>query len=258
MSLAERARKAGAKILTLDIERMKGEASVEFWDLGDFKNRRISAGDVTAWPRTICVAWKFLNEPVQFAAEWQGDDFLHRVYAAVDAADAVVAHNSRFDLRHLNTAWRDLGLPPPSPYKVIDTLTIARQMFGDESRTLDALCQRLGLIGKVDRYDVEVARAACAGDTKSQNRLARYNKADVLATEELYLRLVGTGWVPGHPHDKRNTDATCCNQCWGTNLTSNGTTIAASLVYALFRCEDCGANVQGGRLHRAATTKGVK
>src|SRR5690349_16180681 len=44
------------KILVYDIERMKGSASVEFWSLSDFKNRRIHADDVTAWPRTICVA----------------------------------------------------------------------------------------------------------------------------------------------------------------------------------------------------------
>jgi hypothetical protein len=50
MTLADRLKTAekvkGANVLVLDIERMKGTAHVEFWDMGDFKNRRLHADTV--------------------------------------------------------------------------------------------------------------------------------------------------------------------------------------------------------------------
>ncbi len=58
-AIRESVKRTHAKILTVDIERMKGAAEVEFWDLGDFKNRRIHADTVTQWPRTICAAWRW-------------------------------------------------------------------------------------------------------------------------------------------------------------------------------------------------------
>jgi hypothetical protein len=192
------------KILVYDIERMKGSASVEFWSLSDFKNRRIHADDVTAWPRTICVAWRFLGEQeTHFASEWDdGPKKMHkRIWDAFNQADITVGHNIKgFDEKHLNTGWRDLGLTPPSPNVPIDTLTVARSRFGDESKTLDALCRRIGLTGKTDRYNVEIARAACAGDPDAQAQIEAYNIGDIDATEALYVTLCpGSSHTPTQP-----------------------------------------------------------
>lgn len=263
MSFAERARGTGSKIVTLDIERMRGRAEVEFWNLDEYKNKRIHASDVVEWPRTILVCWKQLDQArVHWAAEWQdgGPEAMFRaVWHVYDEADIIVGHNIKaFDTKHLNTAWRDLGLPMPSPPKTVDTLTVARQQFGDESKTLDALTTRLGLVGKTDRYDVETARKACAGVVASQTKLRRYCQGDVLATEALYLRL--QGWMPGHPHNKHGTidDRMTCNQCWGNNLTRIGTKLAQQITYIMYRCDDCGAPVQGVRHNRAALTRGAR
>jgi len=189
-------------VLILDIERMKGRAEIEFWDLGDFKNRRIHADDVTLWPRTICAAWNWYDERrVHFAAEWSTgrEDMLRELWDAYDRAQVVVGHNlAAFDSKKLKSEWRDLGLPPPSPSKPIDTLSAARSRFGDESKTLDALCHRIGLTGKSDRYDIEVARAACAGDKDAQDRIRNYNAGDIDATEALYVTLLP--WIKSHPH----------------------------------------------------------
>jgi hypothetical protein len=265
MTLAEREAtrtKRELKILVYDIERIKGEAAVEFWSLSDFKNRRIHADDVTAWPRTICVAWKFLGDKrTQFASEWaDGHDGMHRkIWDAFNAADITVGHNSKaFDEKHLNTGWRDLGMTPPAPSKAIDTLSVARSRFGDESKTLDALCHRLGLAGKSDRYSLEMAKAACSGDKTAQRKLKAYNVGDIAASEALVDRL--RGWIPSHPHNLMGTadDRPTCNQCWGDNLVRNGTKLAQQISYTLYRCADCGANVQGTRHSRAAITRGAR
>jgi hypothetical protein len=232
------------KILVYDIERMKGSAAVEFWSLSDFKNRRIHADDVTAWPRTICIAWRFLGDTeTQFASEWDdGPRKMHkRIWDAFNTADITVGHNSKaFDEKHLNTGWRDLGMRPPSPSKPIDTLSSARSRFGDESKTLDALCQRIGLAGKTDRYQVEVARAACAGDKDAQAQIRAYNVGDIDATEALYVTLLP--WIKSHPHTAPNAGLKrlTCPRCSSSKVKHDGSWTVHVNTYRKYRCRDCG------------------
>jgi hypothetical protein len=267
MSLA--ARVEGARlntpkmtVLTLDIERLPGTFTADFWDLNAFKNRRIHPDTVIEWPRTVCAAWRFYGSAkTEFASVW-GDGtegMLRRVWEAYDQADVLYGHNvDRFDSRKLNSEWRDLGLPPPSPYKVVDTLKEARKTFGDESNTLAALTERLGIDTKTDKYDVTVARAAVAGDPAAQRKIRAYNIGDIAASEALVDRL--RGWIPSHPHNLMGTadDRVTCNQCWGDNLERNGLKLASVLTYVMWRCLDCGANVQGTRHSRAAITRGAR
>jgi hypothetical protein len=244
--IAQTAKRRELKILVYDIERMKGSAEVEFWSLSDFKNRRIHADDVSAWPRTICVAWRFLGDKgVQFASEWDdGQRGMHqRIWDAFNEADITVGHNSKaFDEKHLNSGWRDLGMTPPSPSKPIDTLSVARSRFGDESKTLDALCQRIGLTGKTDRYDVEVARAACDGNKAMQRKIRNYNAGDIDATEALYVSLLP--WIKSHPHVAPNagTDKQVCPRCASDKVAKNGTWTVAVNTYLAYVCRECGGH----------------
>jgi hypothetical protein len=260
-NLSARIVAAAPKVLTLDIERLPGSFTADFWDLNDYKGRRIHADSVVEWPRTICAAWKWYDrKPVEFAAEWEPagrDGMLQRIWDAYDQADIVVGHNlAAFDTKKLKTDWRDAGLPSPSPWKTVDTLRIARTEFGDESRTLDALCKRLGLISKSDRYSVEVARNACDGDKAAQRKLKAYNQGDILATEALYDRL--RGWMPGHPHiGSLDGETMKCNECGSIQYERNGTVLADQIRYVGYRCSNCKANLRSVRHSRAASMRGA-
>lgn len=234
------------RILTIDIERIKGRALVEFFDLSDFKNRRIHADDVTSWPRTICAAWRWYgSKRVEFAAEWEDggrDGMLRRLWETYNQADIVVGHNVQaFDTRKLNGEWwTALHLPPPSPCKFVDTLKVARARFGMESNTLDAICVRLGLPGKVDKYDPAVARAAVDGDKAAQRRLRRYNVGDVESSEMLYDAI--RPWIPSHPHIGLWTGVEdSCGHCGSDRLEPSGWARTAVTAYAQYRCRSCGA-----------------
>jgi hypothetical protein len=263
-------------VLTLDIERLPGRARIQhrgltiegdFWDLSGWKHTigyRIKPEDVIEWPRTICAAWNWYGKDrVHFASEWgKGgrETMLRRIWAAYDKAQLVVGHNvDAFDTKKLKSEWLDLGMTPPSPFKSVDTLKVARREFGYESNTLDALCQRLGISAKTDRYEVAVARAACAGDKTAQARLKGYNCGDIAASVGLYDVL--RPWHPTHPHSVVATlgDEPSCNSCWNAdnNLHPNGFKLANQILYRLYRC-DCGANVQGTRHSRAAITRGAR
>lgn len=249
------------KAVTLDIERIPGRVSMQHrgftikgdvWDLNALKHmtgRRIHADDMTEWPRTICAAWKWYDAPdVEFAAEWNVggyDGFMRTVWDVFDRADLIIGHNAdRFDARHLMGGWAEMGLPAPSPYKVIDTLKIARGSFAYESNTLDALNKRLGIDAKTDKYSVEVARAAVDGHKDAQARIESYNRGDIIASEALFDRL--RPYARNIPHlGMWSGDPLACPNC-GHSMTATGRTVHANVqVYEGYVCPNCGAHGRG-------------
>jgi DNA-directed RNA polymerase subunit RPC12/RpoP len=255
------AKTVNIKAVTLDIERIPGRAKVQhrgltiegdFWDLNGWKHtigRRIHADDVLEWPRTICAAWKFYDEDeVHFAAEWEVggyDGMMQRLWDVLDSCDALIGHNAlAFDGKHLLGGFAEMGLAAPSPYKTIDTLKIARTSFAYESRTLDALAKRLGVDAKTDKYDVATAKAAVGGDKAAQEKLASYNRGDIIASEALYDRL--RPYAKGLPHMGMWTDEpTACPNC-GTAMTATGKTIHTLVQqYDGYACPSCGTHGRG-------------
>lgn len=273
MSLAERFNRPRihaetrrqVRIMTLDIERVPGTAAVQhrgltitgdFWDLSGWKHvigRRIHADDVTAWPQTICAAAKWYDaRPVMFSAVWDeggAEAFMRTVWEWYDEADIVVGHNLQaFDSKHLKAAWAEYGWAPPSPWKTIDTLKIARAEFAFESNTLDALCKRLGVVAKTDKYDVRTALAAVGGDAAAQRKIKLYNQGDVRASEALYDRL--RPHIKNHPHLSMFTgNEWGCPNCGETNLSTNDSGTAYTNVqrYRAYVCPRCGTHVRGNR-----------
>ena len=246
------------RALTIDIERLPGRAVVNhrgltiegpLWDLNAWKHtigRRIHADDVVEWPRTICAAARWYgDDEVVFSAEWEVggyDAFMREVWEWVDSADILVGHNmDAFDAKHLMGGWAEMGLPAPSPFKVIDTLKIARRSFAMESNTLDALAKRLGVDAKTDKYDAKIARAAVAGDKDAQATLEAYNRGDIIASEALFDRL--RPYARGLPHMGMwaNSELACPN-C-GHDMTPTGKTAHANVqAYAALKCGHCGAH----------------
>ena len=264
-----------ARVATLDIERIPGRVRTQHhgftiegdvWDLNalkDMTRRRIHADDMIEWPRTICAAWKWYDSPdVEFAAEWEVggyDGFMRAVWEVFDQADLIIGHNAdRFDARHLMGGWAEMGLPAPSPYKVIDTLKIARGSFAYESNTLDALNKRLGIEAKTDKYDVEVARAAVAGDKEAQARIEGYNRGDIVASEALFDRL--RPYAKGIPHlGMWSDDELACPSC-GSTMTATGKTVHANVQkYEHLHCPNCGAHARGtARLKNPTRTRSAR
>jgi len=264
-----------ARILTLDIERLPGQATLkhrgltitgEFWDLNAWKHtigRRIHPDDVTQWPRSICAAAKWYDQrTVMFTAEWEDgghEAFLRQTWEWYDAADIIVGHNlDRFDTKHLKAGWAEYGWPAPAPTKSVDTLKVARSVFAFESNTLDALCKRLGVPAKSDKYDVATARAACNGDTAAQRKLANYNKGDIRATEAAYDRL--RPWIPNHPNLGLYTnDDRACPNCGSDKRTLlEKDAVTGVTRYAMYRCARCGGTYRANHMRHRVVTRPVR
>lgn len=253
MSLADRVKDSGAKILVVDMERLCGLARV--WDQ---KTTFVPATNFVRHPSTLCFAAKWYgNKATEFHAAWDDyDAMVQRSWEMYDQANIVVTYNGkRFDNKHFRGDWLKAGLPEPSPWKDVDLFQ--SNQFGFTSRSLNHLCEILGLDVKSGRYSMDMAEACMAGDEKAQRTMRRYNVGDVKITEQAYDRL--RGHLPNHPHiGEIAADVLRCNQCGSTSLERNGLTRAVVIDYVLWRCSDCGANVKGMRHSRTAATAGAR
>lgn len=149
----------------------------------------------------LTIAWKWLGEDKVNVAGL--DDFVgyekdrEDDYALValahdlfDEADIVVAHNGiAFDTKKIQARMLIHGFDPPSQYKEVDTLKIARRHFAFTSNKLGDLCQTLGIGTKEATGGFETWKGCMNNDPKSWARMKKYNKHDVVILEELYLRL---------------------------------------------------------------------
>lgn len=232
-----------SKILTLDIERIRGLATVPFWGPYDYKNKRIPPDTVVRAPRTIMYAWKWEDErKVHSIAEWrEGPEAMaQRAYDLYCEADVVVGHNIKgFDSPHLQALVNEYGLVLPKVQHE-DTLLIARKNFNYEFNHLDSLCRRYGLPHKTDKYDPESAERAVAGVVKDQVRIERYCRGDVRASEALgkhYRPLSGINFAA--------IDAVgglVCPYCKSTHVQKRGTAVTkAGYRYPRYQCQACGA-----------------
>lgn len=240
------AKRRELKTLFVDIERLPGSFTADFWDLNAYKGRRIHPDSVNEWPRTICFAalWYGDKRPA-FYSEWEhgADDMHQAAWDLYDQADIVITYNGvSFDNKHITSGWVERDMKRPSPWRDIDLLKVARQSQGWESKTLNSVCRRLGVETKDGKYDVETARAAVAGDARAQRYLKRYNLGDVTILPAVYERLMP--WIKGHPHvaPTLGLEHPTCPRCGSDNVQRNGTHTPAVIHYLRYLCGECGGH----------------
>ena len=254
MSLADRVteqvKQRELNTLLVDIERLPGSFTADFWDLNAFKNRRIHPDLVTEWPTTVCFTGLWYGPPPPgqpkrpiFHAAWEdgGADAMYQAaFDLYDKADICITYNGiGFDNRHLTSGWTERGMGRPSPWRDVDLLRVARQSQGWESKTLDSVCKRLKIPAKNDHYTVEVARAAMAGDATAQRKLRSYNVNDTKIMAAVYERLLP--YVKGQPHVAPSLGLTTptCPRCGSTDVTRQGTYSPGVYNYVQLRCNVC-------------------
>jgi len=177
-------------------------------------------------------------------------DLMQTLHTLLDAADIVVAHNGkRFDVRKIKARFILNGLPPPSPFKVVDTLIEARREFAFTSNRLVALTDQLVPEQKKDDHKefpgFELWAQCLKGNRRAWRAMRTYNRQDVLALEALYLKL--RPWMTGHPNVAAYSDPDdiACPKCGSHNLERRGHAYTQTSKYQRYRCRDCGGWARG-------------
>lgn len=172
-----------------------------------------------------------------------GDDerIIRAIWEFLDHADIVIIHNARFDKRKLTSKFIEYRLPPPSPYKIIDTLLVMRKEALFSSNKQDELAKKLGFSRKVEHEGRELWRKCFNGDPQSLLKMEEYNKGDIMSLEDLYVII--RPYIKSHPNMALyvESDGYVCPNCGSENVSYMDKTYNTNVnKFSAFRCE-CGA-----------------
>lgn len=158
-----------------------------------------------------------------------------KLWSVLDEADLVIAHNGdRFDLRKANARFLQHGMTPPSPYRTVDTLKIARKYFALTSNKLNDVAKVLGLGKKSDTGGFQLWLDCMAGDAAAWRKMLRYNANDVVLLEKVYEHL--RPWHTSHP----DTHIGACHACGSAKLQRRGVEFGNGKKYHRIQCNGCG------------------
>ena len=191
-----------------------GEKKIHTYSLPDFHTYKKDATDDTELVTTL---WELFNE-----------------------ADIIIAHNGdRFDIKKSNTYFIKAGLTPPSQYKTVDTLKVARRYFAFNSNKLDDLGEYLGVGRKIETGGFDLWEGCLKGDLKYWKKMIRYNKMDVELLENIHIKLLP--WVNNYPNVNAFTgELYRCPNCGSINVHKRGFMIAGFGKRQRYQCVDCG------------------
>jgi hypothetical protein len=162
----------------------------------------------------------------------------------LDSTDIVVAQNGDdFDVRIINARLIQHGIPPYSPIRTVDTKKVASKVGSFASNKLEWLDRVVNKGKGKDKHSEFTGQALWNECLKDNPRawavMEKYNKQDVLKTEQLYLRLLP--WIQHHPNVSVYTGKKeSCPNCGSTKLEKRGVQYTQASAYQQYKCLNCG------------------
>lgn len=226
------------KILLLDIETAPN--LVHVWGLWQ---QNVGLPQIMEPGYTLCWSAKWLgSNEVMFSSIQHTNPkrMLLQIWDLLDEADVVCHYNgTKFDIPTLNKEFLIYEMDPPSPYKQIDLLRVARSQFKFPSNKLDYVANALGLGKKTKHIGHELWIKCMANDPEAWKMMEEYNINDVVLLEKVYGKLLP--WIKNHPNQNLFTAGEhVCPNCGGKHLQKRGTSHTIAGQYQRYRCSSCG------------------
>lgn len=236
----------GPRIKTADIETSPIVAYVwGLWKVNVGLNQIVRDWSILSY------AFKDLGKPrVRYAdtskeADPRDDSkLLLKLHAELSDCDILITQNGKaFDVKKINARFIEAGLPPVAPYKIIDTLLIAKDVAKFTSNKLEWLSKILTGQPKETHAEfpgMELWVECLKGNKRAWRVMKKYNIQDVVADEEVYLKL--RPYMVGHPNVAAyyDDDKTRCPRCASVNVTPIGQAYTQTGEYTRYQCGDCG------------------
>lgn len=240
----------GPKVLLLDIETSPIEGRVwGLWQQNVALNQIVKDWNILSF----CAKWlgspEIVYEDLRDGNPADDTKLVAELYKLLDAADIVIAQNGkRFDVPKIQARFLMQGYPPPSPFKVIDTLLMAKQQFGLTSNKLEYMTDKLCTTKKRKHEKfpgMELWNQCLAGNLEAWEEMRLYNIDDVVSMEELYLIL--RPWYVGHPNVAIYNDSAkpACPKCGSHKIKQNGWSFTQAGKYERMHCGGCGGWSRG-------------
>lgn len=203
----------------------------------------------------LSFASKWLGEEDVYYTDMRGivhteDDthILDELWKLFDEADIIIGQNSKaFDVKKMNARWIMNGYQPPSPYKQIDTLDIAKRNFSFTSRKLEYMTDKICENKKLTHSKFagfELWKECLLDNPEAWQEMEDYNRMDVVSLEELYLKMAA--WDDKHVNLNLYTDISehVC-RCGSKRIKEDGFAYTGVSKFQQYRCLDCGATTRG-------------
>jgi hypothetical protein len=238
------------KILCLDIETSPILALV--WGLWD---QNISLEQIVKDWSILSYSAKWVGSKEVFYRDTRGqkdvrDDrkLLKELHALLDEADIVLHQNGKkFDIPKINARFILNGINPPSPFRHIDTLQIARAKFGFTSNKLQYmtsnLCTKYVKSGHKKFPGIMLWVECLKNNLEAFEEMQSYNTLDVLSLEELYTDHLRK-WDSNLNLNVYNDDEYHTCSCGSTSFEKNGFNYSNLGKYQRYVCKSCGAHSQ--------------
>lgn len=241
------------RILTIDVERQRGEWKVERWD--PFPPKYLHMDTMVRRPRIMCFAAKwygsddiiYLDERGKAGGTRGAGQMVRGMWDLLEEADAVVTFNGdKADVPWMHEEFQYHNLPRPMPYRSIDLYKMNRTRFARPYKSLRYLARELGTAPKMDVSGKDLWELCAQGDAAAWDTMRDYNIQDVRTTEESWLSQLS--WLNGSAHlgvlidDGENRR---CPNCGSTKMTRHHKPARANVrAYEAFRCDDCGTPIR--------------
>lgn len=186
---------SGPKILTYDIETSPIIAYI--WSL---YQQGVSLDNVVQDWNILCFAAKWYHEDsvIYEEVDWKSEKYhddgriVDSLWGLFDKADFLVGQNSRsFDTKKVQARMILNGIDtPPSSFREIDILDIAKRKFAFTSRKLAYMSEHINKLYKKQSHDefpgISLWVECLKGNPRAWEVMREYNEYDILSTEELF------------------------------------------------------------------------
>lgn len=199
---------------------------------------------------------------LSWSAKWLGDDkimymdqrnakrvnndkkLLKAIWKLLDDADIVVTQNGKsFDQKKLYARFIMNDMPPPSSFQHHDTKRMASKHFAFTSNKLEYLSDKLNKkYRKIKNSGFTLWTRCLDGDLSAWKEMEEYNKHDVLALEELYIKL--RTWEPTVNYSAYKEDGIRRCVCGNNKFSNKGYAYTSVGKYKRYKCTKCGKNYQ--------------
>lgn len=203
---------------------------------------------ILSWSAKWLGESKVMYMDQRFAKNLENDvPLLRGIWELLDQADICITQNGKnFDHKKLNARFILNGFQPPSSFKYIDTLILAKKHFGFTSNKLeymsDKICKKYKKLKHAKFSGFEMWKECLAGNKAAWREMEKYNKYDVLALEELYTKMIPWDNTINFNVYHNSTDVICT--CGSTDFQKNGYAYTASGKFARYKCKSCGSETR--------------
>ena len=238
------------KVLYFDLETTLAKSyHFQQWGVNLSAKQKIQESNL------LSIAWAFNNGDVcgdilskEEVLEHDDERLILKLWCLLDNADIVVAHNaSKFDIKKANTYFLKYGLNPPSPYRVVDTLRIAKKKFALPFNNLDYIANFLNVGSKLDT-NIDLWIECDKGNQEALDKMLEYNICDVKVLRDVHKRLLT--WDNNNVNmNTYNDDRFSCTNCGSdkVEMITNKFVHTNANKYLAYRCNDCGCVMRGNK-----------